>query len=75
MMATRIEYEEWKNKYKTNDVAKPTTTKKYTTKKNLSETMSKKTQTTLDNFFDESKSNNPIEDINFDSLFVDNKEK
>ena len=76
-MAARIEYEQWKNNYKDAvQMNKNTSTKKYTTtKKSLGDTIANKTNTKLDNFFEEAKSSDPIEAVNFDSLFVDNKEK
>ena len=69
MMATRIEYEEWKNKYNSDTPAK---TKKYSTKKSLGDTMTGKTETKLDNFFNEAKPED-ISGVNFDDLFVDKK--
>lgn len=70
MMATRIEYEQWKNKYKDANQAKQTPAKKYSNKKSLGDTMTGKTETRLDNFFAETKLD-PIESVNFDALFVD----
>lgn len=72
MMATRIEYEQWKNMYQDSLGTKvKSTQKKYPTKKNFVDTVSNKTGTSLvDGFYDETK---PDDIIDFDSFFEDVK--
>lgn len=78
LLASRIEYEQWKYKYKDEPVinVQSTTQKKYATKKNFVKTVAKKSDTSLvDKFYDDSKSEEDITGVNFDTLFVDDKNK
>lgn len=75
MMATRIEYEEWKNSASTKDVeSQPKqVTKKYGTKKGLAETIANATSNPLTNFFDKEKADGVS--LSLDSLFEDTKKE
>lgn len=75
MMASRIEYEQWKNKYKNIIVQTGHTQKQYPMKKNFTKTIASKSDDSLDSFFTKSKSDDDISGVNFDSLFDDSKKE
>ena len=75
MMASRVEYEQWKNIYSKEGALSrkksSTTPKKYPTKKGLSDVMSEKSENPLANFFEKKDAMDIESDI--DSLFSDGK--
>lgn len=75
VMATRIEYEQWKYKDRkeVSTLTSKSTSKKYTTKKSFADITSEKTKNPLENFFD-SKDGIKAESI-IDSLFEDDKKE
>ena len=74
MMATRIEYEQWKNvdRKEVSTLTQKSTSKKYATKKDLSGIIADKAHNPLANFFD-SKQGVDAE-LSIDSLFEDGKD-
>lgn len=76
MMATRIEYEQWKHKYQDSlGTQVKSTQKKYPVKKSFVDTLADKPKTSLvEGFYEASKSDEDII-VNFDSLFVDDKKE
>ena len=78
LMATRIEYEQWKYKYRDGIGinTKPTPQKKYTTKKNLIDVSAKSDTSLVDKFYEDDKTTDEdLSGVNFDTLFVDAKKE
>jgi len=75
MMAARIEYEQWKHIYKkeVSTLAKKSTSKKYSTKKDFSGIIEDKTSNPLESFF--ASKDGISAESEFDALFVDDKKE